>query len=70
MAFGVALAVLRDGTRTVAGFARGDREFTDAEIERLGAVLDQLHDETTGSKGLSDGDREALKNMSIRLTHA
>lgn len=69
MAFGVALAVLRDGTRTVAGFARGDREFTDAEIERLGAVLDQLHDETTGSKGLSDGDREALKNMSIRLTH-
>lgn len=70
MAYGVALATVRGDTRSVAGFARGDREFTDEEIARLTEVLDQLHDETAGGKGLSTGDREALKNMSIRLTHA
>jgi LuxR family transcriptional regulator len=69
MKYGVAWAVLRD-TRTVAGFSRADREFTDDEIAHLGELLSQLHDETAGETGLSDADRETLKGMSIRLTHA
>lgn len=70
MRYGVAWAVVRGETRTVAGFSRADREFTDEEIARLGELLAQLHDETAGEKGLSDEDRETLKGMSIRLTHA
>jgi LuxR family transcriptional regulator len=67
---GVTVAILMDGTRTVASFAREDREFDDDEIAKISAVLTQLHHETAGGKGLSEADREALKSMSIRLTHA
>ena len=70
MTYGVAWSVERDGTRTIAGLSRADREFTDEEIERLSQILIQLHDETGGGRGLTEEDREALKGMSIRLTHA
>jgi LuxR family transcriptional regulator len=70
MAFGVAWALVRDESRNVAGFARAEREFTDEEIEALGQLLSRLHDETSGDRHLSSEDRLALKEMSIRLTHA
>jgi LuxR family transcriptional regulator len=70
MAFGVAWALVRGDSRTVAGFSRPDREFSDDEIEALGSLLARLHDETSGNQHLSPEDRQALKEMSIRLTHA
>ena len=68
--YGITVAVMHDGTRSVASFARSDREFTEAETEKLSGIVMKLHHETAGSEGLSEGDRVALKDMSIRLTHA
>jgi LuxR family transcriptional regulator len=67
--YGVTLAVMTE-SRTVASFARSDREFTDDEIDQLSDLLHQLHDETGGRRELSSNDRDALRGMSIRLTHA
>lgn len=67
--YGVTLAVMSE-LRTVASFARADREFTDEEIASLLEVLKRLHDETGGRRELSAVDRDALRGMSIRLTHA
>lgn len=70
MTHGFAWSILKDGTRTIAGLSRSDREFTDAEIARIGEILTALHDDTAGTDSLDEADREALKEMSIRLTHA
>jgi hypothetical protein len=69
MNYCVPWAVLLD-TRPVAGVSRADRDFPDDELAHLGELRSQLHDETAGETGLSDADRETLKGMSIRLTHA
>jgi LuxR family transcriptional regulator len=67
--YGVTIAVLTE-LRTVASFARSDREFSDDEIARLLEILRSLHDRTGSRRELSSTDREALRGMSIRLTHA
>lgn len=68
--YGITVAVMQDGTRTVASFARSDREFTDAEMKSFEEAVTRLHKETAGTEALSQADRDALKDMSIRLTHA
>lgn len=66
---GFTAALVRQGSRTVASFARTDRDFLDAEIDDLTANLGALHDETLGLDELTQADQAALRKMSIRLTH-
>lgn len=69
LVYGFACAVESDGSRSVAGCARADREFTDAEIAAIAADVQILHDETAKQGSLSEATREELRKMSVRFTH-
>ena len=69
LGFGVVVALLRDGLRTMAGFARSDRDFTDEEVDVLTDHLVELHDLTEPVEALSPNVHQTLKQMSIYLTH-
>lgn len=66
---GVAISIVRAGSRSIAGFARADRDYDDSEIEAMEALLERLHLSTTGPNQLNDSDQRALTELSIRLTH-
>lgn len=66
---GAVVAVLHGGSRTIAGFARADRDYEDAEIDELESLIDALHRSTVALESLSAGDRKALTDLSVRLTH-
>ncbi|WP_291335699.1 autoinducer binding domain-containing protein [Albidovulum sp.] len=66
---GAVVAFVRDGSRTMAGFARGDRELTDDEIATLKRILEDLHDLTGTVETFSPDVHMTLKQMSIYLTH-
>lgn len=65
---GVAIAVLMSGSRSIASFARADRDYDEIEMEELESILALLHRETIDQGRLSESDREALTQLSIRLT--
>jgi LuxR family transcriptional regulator, quorum-sensing system regulator SdiA len=66
---GVAIAVVTEGSRSIGGFARADREYADLEMDALETLLRSLHDETIHLERISESDRAALTSLSIRLTH-
>ncbi len=67
--YGVAIGVEHDETRSVAGFARPDREHTDAEIAELTGHVSALHRLTASKNGMSEELRNELHQLSIRMTH-
>lgn len=67
LTFGVIVGVDGETTRSICGFARGDREFTDAEIEILADQSRKAHALTNTISGLSDEEREELHAMSVRF---
>ncbi len=69
LVYGFACAVESGGTRSVAGFARADREFTDAEMTAIQADVMHLHVETAAVGAMSPELREELRQMSIQYTH-
>ena len=66
---GAVIAMTRDGSRTMAGFARFDRDLSDQEISDLENVLSELHDLTEHMEAISPSLHMTLKQMSIYLTH-
>ena len=48
-------------SRTIASFARSDREFEDAEIAALAVIVHRLHDTTEPPEELTKAQIEALK---------
>lgn len=69
MRFGNAAATSLNGSKSIAGLARSDRDFTEAELTRLSALLDEIH-ELTASDPESDGSFEAaLRQLSVEATH-
>ena len=66
---GAAIAILLQGSRSVAGFARADRDYEDGEMLEMQDLLSQLHLATMGVGGLSAGDRRALTALAVKLTH-
>jgi LuxR family transcriptional regulator len=66
---GVTIAVLISESRSIASFARADRDYDDAEMLELEDLLTQLHHATIGLNELSASDRQALTDLSIKLTH-
>lgn len=65
--YGVGAAVLSNGSRTLAGFARGDREFTDQEMADLFEVVSVMHALTAEEEALTPEDRETIANHSITV---
>lgn len=69
MSYGVAIATEAGGSRSVAGFSRNDREFTDDEIAALARDVDDLHAATASSSGMATDLRSALHDLSVKMTH-
>lgn len=69
MTFGIAGAVNQRSSRSIAGFARSDREFTDLEAAAILKDLKALHAETLNMMVLSPEIHDTLRQMSIYLTH-
>lgn len=67
--YGMALGLEDGGSRSVAGFARSDRELNDAEIGTLHDMVLEMHRLTAEAKALSPETRDALREMSVQLTH-
>lgn len=69
LAYGVVMAHLGKGSRSMAGFARPDRELSDAEIAAITTDFTELHNLTHGAETLSPRVHETLRQMSVFLTH-
>ena len=59
--FGVAVSHGPSTSRTIGGFAREDREFTDEEIARIAETVRLLHNEATPPDSLTAAQRHALR---------
>lgn len=69
LTYGFTASIHNDHSRTVAGFARSDRDYLDVEIHEIMDRLQDLDVLTAGIEILSKKDTDALQKMSIRLTH-
>lgn len=69
MKFGVVYATNAGDSLSMCGFARPDREFSDAEIAELVERFDALHAATSHQQALPAEVVEQLKKMSIIVTH-
>ena len=59
--FGVAVSHGPLSSRSIGGFARSDREFTDAEIASIRETVEHLHQESTPPDTLTTAQRQALR---------
>lgn len=57
-------------SRTIASFARDDRELIDAEIAEIEAVIRRLHDVTEPPASLTKAQKEALRCIAEGDRHA
>jgi LuxR family transcriptional regulator, quorum-sensing system regulator SdiA len=69
MKYGISYTTSNGGSQSMAGFARPDREYTDAEIAELVCRFDALHDATRDQASLPPAIVAQLKKMSIIVTH-
>lgn len=68
--FGVAVSYGEISSRTIAGSARDDREFTDEEIERIEVIVQRLHNATIPPESLTKAQVDALKRVASGDRHA
>lgn len=59
--YGVAVSHGPLSSRSIGGFARSDREFTDAEIASILTTVELLHKESTPPDTLTPAQRQALR---------
>lgn len=69
MAYGAAVACGPLQSRTIAGAARSDREFTEEEIARFESLVVRLHDVTQPPEALTDAQVEALRLIAAGERH-
>lgn len=62
--YGIAVSHGPTTSRSIGGFGRSDREFTDAEIEAIADLVRVLHRETEPPERLSTAQVEALRLIS------
>jgi LuxR family transcriptional regulator, quorum-sensing system regulator SdiA len=62
--FGIAVSYGPTSSRSIGGFARMDREFSDDEIEMISDLVRSLHRASTPPEKLSGAQLEALKLIS------
>ncbi|MDE9451096.1 autoinducer binding domain-containing protein [Aliiroseovarius sp. Z3] len=68
--YGVAVSHGSTASRTIGGFARDDREFTDDEIEKIYELVVELHDRSTPPEQLTSAQRMALRLIAKGSRHA
>lgn len=68
LAYGVTVAVDEGGSRSMASFARPDRDLTDDEAAAALADVTELHHLTCTAERLSPRTHETLKQLSVFLT--
>ena len=66
--FGLAVSVLRGGSRSMASLARRDRAFSSEEEDAIEAAVVALHDATRADAGLDPGQEEALRRLSVAFS--
>lgn len=69
MKYGIVYATTTGGSHSMSGFARPDREYSDAEIAELVERFEALHIATRDQKALPPETVEQLVKMSILVTH-
>lgn len=67
--YGLAMGIEEGESRSVAGFARSEREFTDSEARELFADTAALHVATAVAGRLSPQAHAELRRMSLEFTH-
>lgn len=67
--FGLTVATSSGGSKSVASFARADREFDKAEAASLERAVEGLHSVTAGLTSEESGVAEELRRLSVRATH-
>jgi LuxR family transcriptional regulator, quorum-sensing system regulator SdiA len=68
--YGVAVSCGPVSSRSIGGFARADREFTDAEIATIEKTVRLLHEASTPKQGLTPAQRHALRAVANGYRHA
>ncbi len=68
--YGVIVSCGPVSSRTIAGVARGDREFTDQEMAAISGVVLRLHHETEPPDNLTDAEIDALGVIASGQRHA
>jgi len=66
---GFTFAIDQDTSKSIASFARSDREFSDAEVNEITGIVQELHDYTANIEKISPNEVEQLKNLSVDFTH-
>jgi len=69
LCFGLAFSLGETRSRTMAGAARGDREFTHDEAEHILTVLRRLHAKTSNSVSLTSAQLDALRAYAQGVTY-
>lgn len=69
LTYGVTIALDDGGSKSMASFARADREMSDIDIAGLAVDLRQLHLGTLGTEKMRPEIHEILRQLSIYLTH-
>lgn len=64
LCYGASVAVVDGGSRSVGGFARADREFTDGEIAALEGAVSTLHKLTVDVSALGEEDQKTIEDRS------
>jgi LuxR family transcriptional regulator len=70
LVYGVTISCGPISSRTIASFSRSDREYEDAEIEQIQAIILRLHDITEPPESLSRSQIEALNCVANGMRHA
>lgn len=67
--YGLTCACETGSSRSIGSFAHSDHDFTEKQAAILSAKLDQLHAATADLKTLAPETAEALRMLTINVTH-
>lgn len=70
MKYGLAVSTGPISSRSIAGVTRGDREYTDSEIDQISHIIRELHDITEPPDSLTKAQIEALRCIAQGDRHA
>ena len=70
LVFGVAVSCGAMASRTIAGVARGEREYSDAEMREVATIVARMHGATELPDQLTEAQVEALRLIAAGNRHA
>ncbi len=70
LTYGLSHAIDAGHSRSMASFARGDREFDDTEIAEIADRMDAIHNATDATLALGGKTATAIRRLPVHLTQA